>query len=288
MYVSSYYYTTCVLILLYMCPCNTRCVLILLHNMCKHLTSDCDMCVLVMLYVCPHTTTYVSSYYYICVLVLLRVSSYSYTTSASTLRLHVSSYYYICVLALLYVSSLVLLHVCPHTPTTRMSSYSYTTGRPDSQEKKKQADAQPDGGGGVSRSGGGAAVAQTPVPQKAPNASLYTYTPSETLPYAVRSSSPQTTGSTNTSSKNTSSKNTSSKDTSSGKASAAAQGTPRKRPSASVLAANGNPPEGVISGASGVSGSAGKAGGAMGGEWMFKGFQMIDFAGTNAQILTRY
>ena len=143
-------------------------------------------------------------------------------------------------------------------------------------------------GGGMSRSGGGAAVSQTPVPQKAPNASLYTYTPSETLPYAVRSSSPQTTGSTNTSSKNTSSKNTSSKDTSSGKASAAAKGTPRKRPSASVLAANGNPPEGVISGASGVSGSAGKAGGAMGGEWMFKGFQMIDFAGTNAQILTRY
>jgi hypothetical protein len=59
--------------------------------------------------------------------------------------------------------------------------------------------------------------------------------------------------------------------------------------------ANGNPPEGGAegggssSGAGGVSGSgAGKAGGAMGGEWMFKGFQMIDFAGTKAQILTRY
>jgi hypothetical protein len=105
----------------------------------------------------------------------------------------------------------------------------------------------------------------------------------------LRSASPLTTGSTNTSSKNANSKNTSSKHTRSSKASAAAKGAPRKRLSASVLVANGNPPEGGISGASGLSGSAaGKAGGAVGGEWMFKGFQMIDFAGTKAQILTRY
>ena len=75
------------------------------------------ICVLILLYMCPHatiaylapsycyiSTTHVSSYYYICVLILLYytfvlillyVSSYYYTT-------HVSSYYYTCVLIILH------------------------------------------------------------------------------------------------------------------------------------------------------------------------------------------
>ena len=48
---------------------------------------------------------HVPLYYYICVLILLYVSSY---------------YYYICVLILLYVSS--YYYMCPHT-TTYVSSY---------------------------------------------------------------------------------------------------------------------------------------------------------------------
>ncbi len=68
LYVSSHY--TCVLILLnmcphatFMCPHATVCVRILLHmcphaTMCPHTTT------------CPHTTVYVSSCYYICVLIL--------------------------------------------------------------------------------------------------------------------------------------------------------------------------------------------------------------------------
>jgi hypothetical protein len=70
--------------------------------------------VCILLYMCPHTI-YVSSYYYICVLILLYiyrlhtavyVSSYSYISSVcilvymcphTTTTIHVSSYYYICV-----------------------------------------------------------------------------------------------------------------------------------------------------------------------------------------------
>jgi hypothetical protein len=66
MYVSSYYYCMCVLILLYMCPHTTVCVLILLY-MCPHTTiyeeegeETFSYC-----YMCPHTAIYVSLYYYI-------------------------------------------------------------------------------------------------------------------------------------------------------------------------------------------------------------------------------
>ena len=57
---------------------------------------------------CPHTTMCVSSYYYMCVLILC-----------------VSSYYYICVLILLYVSAyyytcgLILLHVSSYSVCVR-------------------------------------------------------------------------------------------------------------------------------------------------------------------------
>ena len=65
---------------------------------------------------------YVSSYYHICVLVLIYVCPYT---------MYVSSYYYVCVLILLYVSScyyicvLILLYMCPHT-TKYVSSYVYS------------------------------------------------------------------------------------------------------------------------------------------------------------------
>jgi hypothetical protein len=84
LYVSSYYYI-CVLILLYMCPhtsiyvssyCYTRCCpagtkqnapLSLVHHY---------ICVLILVYMCPHTTICVSSKYYMCVLIVVYVSSY--------------------------------------------------------------------------------------------------------------------------------------------------------------------------------------------------------------------
>jgi cbb3-type cytochrome oxidase subunit 1 len=37
-----------------------------------HVSSYYYLCVLILLHMCPHTTTYVSSYYYICVLILLQ------------------------------------------------------------------------------------------------------------------------------------------------------------------------------------------------------------------------
>jgi hypothetical protein len=46
---------------------------------------------------------YVSSYYYVCVLILLYVSSYYYMFPHT--NMYVSSYYYICVLILLYMRS---------------------------------------------------------------------------------------------------------------------------------------------------------------------------------------
>jgi hypothetical protein len=56
------------------------------------------------------TTTDVSAYYYICVLILLWQGAGAATTT------DVSAYYYICVLILLYVS---------HTTTYYVSSYYY-------------------------------------------------------------------------------------------------------------------------------------------------------------------
>ena len=66
-------------ILLYMCL-HTRWVLILLY-----VSSYYHICVLILIYVCPHTTIHVSSYYYTCVLILL------YMCPHTTM----SSYYYI-------------------------------------------------------------------------------------------------------------------------------------------------------------------------------------------------
>jgi hypothetical protein len=152
MYASSYYYI-CVLRLLYMCPDNAICVLILLLYTCPHTTTCCPNTgtlsspapprashqrsyplpllyhhshICLLLYVCTHTTIYVSSYSYICVLILLYmcphsiciyVSSYSTTYVSSfdicVLVLHVSSYYYMCPHTTTYVPS--YYKICPHT-----------------------------------------------------------------------------------------------------------------------------------------------------------------------------
>jgi hypothetical protein len=76
------------------------------HTTTTYVSSKYYMCVLILLHMCPHTTTYVSAYCYICVLILL----------------HVSSYYYIYIPAYCYICVLILLHMCPHT-APYVSSY---------------------------------------------------------------------------------------------------------------------------------------------------------------------
>jgi hypothetical protein len=93
-------------------------------GMCVHVSSYYYICVLILLYMCPHTTTmYVSSCYYVCVLILLYMCPHT--------TIYVSSYCCICVLILLlymcphatmYVSS--YYYMCPHT-TIYVSSYYY-------------------------------------------------------------------------------------------------------------------------------------------------------------------
>ena len=72
---------------------------LILLYMCPHTA----ICVLILLFACPHTTIQVSSYYYICVRILLHMCP-------------LSSYYYICVL--------ILVCMCPRT-TIYVSSYYY-------------------------------------------------------------------------------------------------------------------------------------------------------------------
>ncbi len=55
-------------------------------------------CILILLHMCPHTTIYVSSYYYMCPHTTTYVSSYYHI-----LLLHVCWYYYICVFILLHM-----------------------------------------------------------------------------------------------------------------------------------------------------------------------------------------
>ena len=72
-YLTNICYYICVLILLYMCLHTTICVshtAIYVSSycyMCPHTTT----CVLILLYMCLHSTIYASSYYYICVLILI-------------------------------------------------------------------------------------------------------------------------------------------------------------------------------------------------------------------------
>ena len=87
---------------------------LILLYVCSHPT----ICVLI-LYMCPHTV-HVSSYYYTCVLILLNVCPHTTICVLILLcvcphtTIHVSSYYYIHVL--------ILLYTCPHT-TIYVSSY---------------------------------------------------------------------------------------------------------------------------------------------------------------------
>ena len=62
------------------------------------------ICALILLCMCPHTTTYVSSYYYICVLILLLCP---HTTICVLILLYMFPHTTICVL--------ILLYMCPHT-----------------------------------------------------------------------------------------------------------------------------------------------------------------------------
>jgi hypothetical protein len=91
------------------------------RNRCPHTA----MCLLTTV-VCPHATIYASSYYCMCVLILLYMFLHT-TVYVSSYFCYVSSYYCICVLILLYVSSyyciciLLLLYMnpthlymCPH------------------------------------------------------------------------------------------------------------------------------------------------------------------------------
>jgi hypothetical protein len=128
-YVSSCYYI-CVLMLLYMCPHTTIHV-----SSYYYICALIHLCVLILLYMCPHTPIYVSSFYYICphtIYMLLYVSSYLSQLRCSSVAA-VSSYYCICVLILLFMCPhtyhtsmcvLILLYMCPHT-TICVSSYYY-------------------------------------------------------------------------------------------------------------------------------------------------------------------
>jgi hypothetical protein len=109
--------------LLCMCPRFTICVLIL-----QYVSSYHYVCVLILLNMCPHTTVYLSSiqYYYACVLILLcmcpRAAMYLSTYYYSVViplyicphtTIHVSTFYYMCPRSTICV--LILLHMCPHS-----------------------------------------------------------------------------------------------------------------------------------------------------------------------------
>jgi hypothetical protein len=57
------------------CTCNVRPLYMRLLYACPHTTtcvsSYCYICVLILLYMCPHTTTCVSSYCYVCDVMLV-------------------------------------------------------------------------------------------------------------------------------------------------------------------------------------------------------------------------
>ncbi len=98
--------------------------LLLQHLRFSIITSYYYICVLILLYVCPHPTIYVSSYYCTCppnttsVLILLYMCPHTkcpHTTIYVSSYHYVSLHYYICVLTLLYI--------CPHTPIYLASSY---------------------------------------------------------------------------------------------------------------------------------------------------------------------
>jgi hypothetical protein len=97
----------------------------------------------ISLYMCPHTTIYLSSYYYISVLILLYMTAKSPSTKhafqvkvlcmymCAHTAIYLSSYYNISwwpsaiyLPSYCYISVLILLYICPHT-AIYLSSYCY-------------------------------------------------------------------------------------------------------------------------------------------------------------------
>ena len=108
--------------------------------MCPHTTT----CVLILLCICPYTATYVSSYRYICVLIQgdtgpveLSANNFDDETKGNKAGIYMcphtaidlSAYCYMCPHTAMYESScyvcvLILLCMCPHT-AMYVSSYCY-------------------------------------------------------------------------------------------------------------------------------------------------------------------
>jgi hypothetical protein len=109
------------------------CVLILLYMWPQGLQVDLELillyiCVLILLYMWPHTPIYVSSYSCVCPHTAIYVASGAAGGSRAHAYICVLILRYICVLILLRVSSyccicvLILLYLCPHT-AVYVSSY---------------------------------------------------------------------------------------------------------------------------------------------------------------------
>jgi hypothetical protein len=86
-----------------MCPHTAAPFMLGFVSTYRYVSSCYYICVLVLPYMCPRTIIYVSSYCYMCVLILLYVCPHS--SMCVLIMLCVSSYCYICVLILLCVSS---------------------------------------------------------------------------------------------------------------------------------------------------------------------------------------
>jgi TPR repeat protein len=76
--------------------------LTLLHT--KYVSSCYYICVLILLYMCPHTTVDVSSHTFICVLILLHMCPHTPS--------YVCTHYYVCVLIHLYLCAHTTMYVC--------------------------------------------------------------------------------------------------------------------------------------------------------------------------------
>jgi hypothetical protein len=81
-----------------------------------YVSSYCYICVLILLYMSRHTTIYVSSYCYMCRHTAICVSSYCYICVLMLL--------YMCPHTAMYVCVLILLCMCPHS-AMYVSSYCY-------------------------------------------------------------------------------------------------------------------------------------------------------------------
>ena len=126
------YYDMCVLILRYMCPHATLCVLscICSRLILPHVSSDCDVSVLILLYIrvlilrymCPqlhtsppHTVTCVLRLRCMCPHTALYTCPHATIYFSSYYSMYVSSHHDVCVL--------IILCMCPHTRMYLSSCY---------------------------------------------------------------------------------------------------------------------------------------------------------------------